>query len=119
MHRTHIKRRGATMVTVAILLPVMFLLSAIAVNLAYIQVVTTKVQIVTDVSVRAAGAAYVESGDELAGLAAAQQLASLNPIESTVLSITGSDLEFGLSQRNTHTTKPIRSRRAPMVIQFV
>jgi Ca-activated chloride channel family protein len=84
------------------LLPVLFLLSAIAVNLAYIQVVNAKVQIVTDVSVRAAGAAYVESGDEAAGLAAAQQLASLNPIESNVLHIASGDLEFGLSQRNAH-----------------
>lgn len=95
-------RRGATMVTIVILLPVLFLLSAIAVNLAYIQVVNAKVQIVTDVSVRAAGAAYVESGDEAAGLAAAQHLASLNPIESNVLHIASGDLEFGLSQRNSH-----------------
>ncbi len=95
-------RRGATMVAVAILLPILLLLSAIAVNLAHIQVVNTKVQIVTDVSVRAAGAAYVETGVEADGLVAAQQLASLNPIESTVLAIASSDLDFGLSQRNAH-----------------
>ena len=93
-------RRGATMVTVAILLPILFLLSAIAVNLAYIQVVATKTQIVTDVAVRAAGSAYVESGDEAAGLAAAQNLASLNPIESNVLHINAGDLEFGHSYRS-------------------
>jgi hypothetical protein len=102
MARKNMARRGATMVAVAILLPVLFLLSAIAVNLAYIRVVTTKVQIVTDVSVRAAGSAYAETGDEAASLVAAQHLANLNLVESKVLSIASGDLEFGLSQRSTH-----------------
>lgn len=101
MIQANSSRRGATMVTIAILLPVLFLLSAIAVNLAYIQVVNSKVQIVTDVSVRAAGSAYVESGDEAAALVAAQQLAALNPVESNVLNIASGDLEFGLSERNS------------------
>ena len=93
-------RRGATMIAVVILLPVLFLLSAMAINLAHIQVVNTKVQIVTDASVRAAGRTYAETSDEAAALQAAQQVAAMNPIEGNVVPISASDLEFGLSQRN-------------------
>ena len=71
-------RAGATMVTVVILLPVLFILAAMAINLAYIQVVRTKVQIVTDAAARAAGRVYAETGDEAQALAAAQQLAALS-----------------------------------------
>lgn len=88
------------MVTVVILLPVLFILAAMAINLAYIQVVQTKVQIVTDAATRAAGRTYAETADEAQALAAAQQLAALNPIESTVVAIEASDLEFGISERN-------------------
>jgi uncharacterized protein YegL len=88
------------MVTVVILLPVLFILAAMAINLAYIQVVHTKVQIATDAAVRVAGRVYAETGDEAQALAAAQQLAALNPIESIVVAIEESDLEYGLSERS-------------------
>ncbi len=93
-------RRAATMVTVVILLPVLFALAAIAVNLAYIQVVNAKLQIVTDAATRAAGWEYVKTGDEGLALDVARQLAELNPVEATVMSIDSSDLQFGKSERS-------------------
>ena len=99
MNRTPDRRLGATMMTVVILLPVLFILAAMAINLAYIQVVRTKVQIVTDAAARAAGAAYVESGSEEAALAAARQMSALNPVQDTVVPIEADDLEYGLSSR--------------------
>ena len=89
------------MVAVVIMLPVLFLLSAMVINLAHIQVVRTKTQIVTDSATRAAGRVYAVSSDESLALAAAQQMASLNPIDNVVVNIAASDLEFGLSQRAT------------------
>ncbi len=89
------------MVAVVIMLPILFMLSAMAINLAYIQVVKTKVQIVTDASARAAGRAYVETGDEVLALQAAQNMAALNPIDTTVVTFEAGDLEYGLSQRTT------------------
>ena len=88
------------MVTVVILLPVLFSLAAIAVNLAYIQVVNTKLQIVTDAATRAAGWEYVKTGDEALALDVARQLADLNPVETTVLSIASTDLQFGQCERS-------------------
>jgi hypothetical protein len=89
------------MVTVVILLPILFLLAAMAINLSYIQVVSTKVQVVTDAAVRAADRAYVSTGSEADALAAAQQLAALNPIQSLVIPIEAGDLEYGISERSS------------------
>jgi len=89
------------MVTVAIMLPVLLTLAVFAINLAYVQVINTKVQIVTDAAARASGRVYGETQNEEEALAAAQQMAALNPIESIVVTLEASDLEFGLSERKT------------------
>ena len=94
-------RRGATMVAILIMLPVLLLLASMAINLAYIQCVNAQVQVVADVTARAAGSVYVETNDESQALAAAQDLAALNPIRETVVPIEASDLEFGLSERGS------------------
>jgi len=82
-----------------ILLPVLFMLAAMAVNLAYMQTVKTKVQVVTDAAARAAGTTYATTGDEALALQSARAMASLNPIESMTVSISAADLEFGVSER--------------------
>ena len=96
------KRRGATMVAVVAILPLLFLLASMAINLSYIQVARTRVQIATDAAARSAGRVYVENYDEAAALAAAQEMATLNPVFNKVIPITAADLEFGLCHRNTH-----------------
>jgi Ca-activated chloride channel homolog len=94
-------RVGSTMMAVVILIPMLIIIAATAINLAHIQVVNTKVQIVADASARAAGRIYAETGNKPQALAAAQQLAALNPIQSVVVPIEAGDLEYGLSQRNS------------------
>ena len=89
------------MTAVMIMIPVLFILAGMAINLSYTQVVHTKIQTVADASARAAGRVYAETGDETQALAAAQQLSALNPIQSVVIPIEAGDLEFGLSQRKT------------------
>ena len=93
------------MVLVAILLPVLFALAGIAVNFAYIQVVDTKVKIVADAAVRAAGREYVSTGEASDALAAAQQMAQLNPIDGFVVPISAGDLEYGRSSRTQSNTR--------------
>lgn len=87
------------MITVLALLPVLFILAAVTINLAYIQYIQTRVQITTDAATRAAGRAYVETGSETDALAAARQLAALNPVQSSIVPIEPTDLEYGVSQR--------------------
>jgi hypothetical protein len=90
------------MMLIAILLPALFALSALAINLAYIEQVGTDVQIAADAAVRAAGRTYAVTGDEAEALLAAQDAANRNPIaENVVLPITAADLDFGISDRST------------------
>lgn len=94
-------RLGATLITVMILLPVLFTLAAMAINISYIQLIRTRAQITTDVAARAAGGVFAVTGDQAASLAEARSLATANPIESTVMSIQASDLTFGTSSRSS------------------
>ncbi|TWU51597.1 vWA domain-containing protein [Rubripirellula reticaptiva] len=94
-------RAGSAMVAVVILVSALFVVAAMVINLAHIQVVNAKVQIVADASARAAGRVYAETGNEAHALVAAQQLAAMNPIQSVVVPIEAGDLEYGLSTRNS------------------
>ncbi len=100
-NRIRRQRLGATLVAVVLFLPVLLVLAAMVINLAYIQVIDSKVQIVVDAATRAAGRAYVETGSESDALAAAQLLADLNPVDSIIIPFESNDLEFGVSQRST------------------
>ena len=99
--KTQNPRRGAMMVLVVILLPVLFALAAFAINVAHMETLNTDVQIAVDAAVRAAGREYANSGDESLALAAAQTAATKNPIGDFVLPIAAADLEFGDSTRSS------------------
>ncbi len=99
------KKRGATMVMLAILFPVLFGLAAFAINVAYIEAVNSDVQITVDAAARAAGREYVNTGSRDAALIAAQEAANLNPVSGQVLSLTADDLEFGVSRRDSVNQK--------------
>jgi len=94
-------RCGAVIVLLAVLLPVLLILSAYAINIAYIEAATAEVQIVVDAAAQAAGRAYIRTGDQAAALAAAQQCAARNPVSGQVVPFTADDLEFGSSQRES------------------
>lgn len=83
----------------AIMLPVLFLLAAYAINIAYLEAINTDVQVVADVAVQAAGRAYIQTEDVGASLAAAQDAASRNPVGGVTVPISMSDLQFGISRR--------------------
>lgn len=93
------------MALVVVLLPVLFALSAFAINIAHIESVNTDVQIATDSAVRAASRAYAITGDPDEALAAAREAASRNPIGDFVLPITAADLDFGQSTRESADAK--------------
>ena len=98
-HRNH--REGATMVLIVILLPAILALSALAINIAQMETANTDIQIVSDAAVRSAGRVFALAGSKNDALQAAQEAASKNPIGNFVLPIQMSDLDFGISQRNS------------------
>jgi hypothetical protein len=93
------KRRAATMVLIAVLLPALFALAALAINIAHMESASTEIQITADAAVRAASREYVKTGDKQKALVAARELANRNPVGGSVLPIEMGDLEFGVSNR--------------------
>ena len=105
MKVTRQRRTGATMVSVAILLPAAFALAAFAINIAHMESVNTEVQIAADAAVRAASREYLLTADKNKSLAAAQDLAARNPVGDFVVPITLGDLDFGISDRASPSSK--------------
>ena len=105
-------RKGAIIPLFALLLPVLLIFCGFAINLAYMQVVTTELKIATDCAAHAGGRAMsVAQDDESltskekrdfaieAGMTTARQVAALNTILGRQLSVgeegSDSDIEVG------------------------
>lgn len=100
-HDSNECRKGAIVPLFAILLPVLFILAAFAINLAYIQLTTTQLQVATDSAARAAGRMYQLTDDESIALDFANLAGSENLVAGEVLKFSAEDLEFGTSTRNS------------------
>jgi len=109
--RSFKRRRGATMVLVVILLPVLLILAGFAINLSYLQLIQTKTQIATDAAASAAGKVFAISNNKNAAILAAQTAANRNPIGSNILPLQASDFEFGIATR-TNIASPYNFSQA-------
>ena len=89
------------MVIIAVILPVLLLLAAFAINVAHMESIRTEVQVVVDASVRAAGREYLVTRDKNKAHVAARDMANRNPINGFVVPISFSDLEYGVGTRST------------------
>lgn len=88
------------MVGVVVLLPVLFILAALTINVAHLQLVRTELQIATDAAGRAAGRTFAVTGDRSLALAAAQAVAVRNTVGGRPVSVEAGDLEFGIAARS-------------------
>ena len=109
-------RRGAVIPLFAILLPVLLIFCGFAINLAYMQVVSTEMKIATDCAAHAGGRAMSVSQEDgtgktlqerrdlaiEAGIGKAEELAGINRILGRQLSVggqgSGSDIEIGFGR---------------------
>ena len=94
------KRTGAMAAFIALLLPLLLGLAALAVNLVYLELCATQTQIAADAAARSAGRAYATTKQPAEALAAAREAARHNPIGDEVLSLERNDLEFGRADRD-------------------
>lgn len=105
-------RKGAIVPLFAILLPLLLIASGFAINLAYMQVVTTELKIATDCAAHAGGRAMSVAQDTAnltvqekrdyaveSGISMAQKLAATNTVFGRQLSVgdegSGSEIEIG------------------------
>ncbi len=92
-------RGGAILPLVAIIFPLLLLLSAVAINIAYMQLSRTELGISTDAAGRAAGRMFAITQDEGLALEAANEAGAINFVAGKELRFSAADLEFGKSMR--------------------
>lgn len=92
-------RRGAILVLIAVCLPVILIVAAFSVDVAYMQLTRTELQIATDAAARAGGRTLSITQDLAAARAAAIQAAANNTVAGESLLLLDSDVEFGASTR--------------------
>ncbi len=100
LKRSPSPRRGAIIILMVLLLPLAVLVSAIAINLAYIELSRTEMVIATDAAARAGGRDLITSGSTLTARNRAKQLALLNTVAGRGLNLSSSDIQFGTSTRS-------------------
>jgi Flp pilus assembly protein TadG len=96
-------RRGAVLPLIALILPVLLMLSAFAVNLAYVQLTRTQLRVATDAAARAAGRALSEFQSVDSAIDFAVSTAALNEVAGSPLQISDvdeADVQFGVSARS-------------------
>lgn len=99
--RVHKSRRGAVVPFFAIMLPVLIVLSAFAINFAYFELNRTQMFISSDAASRAAGREFMITNDSALAKAKGREAASRNPVAGKPLQLAEDDFVFGSSTRSS------------------
>jgi len=94
-------RRGAVLVLMTFLFPVVLAIGFLSVNVAYMLLLRTELRVATDAAARAAGATYSATNNEAAAIDAAQEIALLNKVGGQGLVLADADVQFGRSEQAT------------------
>ena len=92
-------RRGATAASLALMLPVVLAIASYGINVVYMELARTELQITIDVATRAAGRILAVTGDRQQAIAVADKLMKENPFANEKMTLRGSDIVFGVSTR--------------------
>jgi hypothetical protein len=97
------RRRGTVMAVAAIVLPVLAILAAFAINASHMQLTRTELTVATDAAARAAGRAFSEVQTVDAAVDAAVATAALNNVNGAPLRLRSGDndgeIEFGNAEQ--------------------
>lgn len=96
-------RQGAVLPLIAIMLPMLLILSGIAINIAYLQLTATELQISTDVAAKAAGGTFTRTLDKGLALASAVEAGKLNLVAGIEQQFGDDDLVVGSSIFDSNT----------------
>ena len=93
-------RDGAMLVLVAFMLVILLVMTAFAVDVAYMQLVRTELRTSTDAAAKAASEALARTQDVNQARAAARQFAALNRVAGDPLQLADSDIIFGEAEQS-------------------
>jgi len=93
------------MALIAVLLPLLVVFVAIFINIAYMELTRTQLQIATDAAARAGGRQLAISGNRDEAKTKARDAASRNLVAGEPLTLSDSDLMFGESERTTAASR--------------
>ena len=93
------------MALLAILMPVMIGVAAFAINVVYMEMTRTELQISLDLATRAAGRTLAVTEDQAQATAAANLMLQQNPYANQVLSLADTNISFGVSTRNSSSER--------------
>ncbi len=106
---SHKLRRGAITVLMALLLPVLVIVSAFVINISFLQLSKTELMVATDAAARAGGRAISNYQDIDDAIQAAQITAMLNSVNGIPLQLnadeTAGDIEFGDAEPGENTER--------------
>ena len=89
----------------AIAFPVFLIMAALAVNVAYMELVRTELRTSTDLAARAAARTISFGQGNAAALAKAQEIATLNQVANAPLQLASGDVTFGRASRSSGSGK--------------
>lgn len=102
-------RRGSVLGLMAFVLPVLLILAAISINMAYMQLTRTELSVASDAAARAASRTFSETQSVADAKTAAAATAALNTVanEALILSTDDDDneIEFGLMTQASPTSR--------------
>ena len=106
-HRKTSRRRGAVVILFMVVLPALLILSAVAINLAYLQLSRTELMVANDLASNAAGRALSAKQSVSAARDMAISIASSNQVAGRPLTLDSStganQIEFGISSQTTNS----------------
>lgn len=107
--RSSNSRQGAITVLMALLLPVLVIVSAFAINIAFLQLTRTELMVATDAAARAGGRAISNYQNIDDAITAAQNTAMLNTVNGIPLQLSDNenvaDIEFGDAEPGEYSNR--------------
>lgn len=94
-------QRGAMLVLIAISLPIFVIMAAMAVNVAYMEMVQTELRMASDFAARAGARQLSISGSQSDALAKIQSIAAAHEVAGQPLSVESADVDLGKAYRMT------------------
>jgi Ca-activated chloride channel family protein len=98
-------RNGAVVPLLALMLPVVVILAAFAINIAYLELNRTEMHIASDAASRAAGREFMITNDQALSRAKGRDAGSRNSIGGKPLQLADTDFVFGQSSRSSASSR--------------